>query len=656
MELKTDKSHKKLDLKGLDLKKAKRLGLDIGLTSLTLLMLSGCGKKSDIEYTDTPEPVRQEYTMEEDPHEDIREDIVQVDQVLDSIDEEDIVEEKKEYSISEHNDDEKVGEDLEGVVLFDKDGRYLSNSDVTYGDLKNVDSVIININTDRSCDVLNYLPNVESIEIYDASLGDSTFDNVDGSRLPSNVEIKITPNASYSTRFTREKYGFLSDIPDIGKLTIQNLGVCNYDSKFIQSLVNVHNLEIGINFYSNFEFDNLSHLDSLTIVGDTYDIPVYLSSDNVNELKSNGVNVNIVDLDGNDISSEIEGINSKIDDIVSSLNIDDNMSDQDKLNVILTYVLTEYNYDEEVSDSLSSGTEISDETRAKFYGKGELTGNFLNDTQICGNYAAMTSALCKRVGLNSYNLISDNHAWNAVKIGDYYYYVDSTWLDGQKFQQVEFVQSEDDPNTFTSQVTSESTAADFFKENNKGEIGGLSWYLEDPTEIDEINTSKKESHDLLFTPVGLDLKDVPEDVENQVKYKEIAEPTDVTTIDTPEDTVTMYDEDGNTFEATTEEKIDNNVQDVSKKKAVVKINGKTIIISVSALVGVLSALGIGKLVHDKKERERRRRREREMRDYEMNSMFSSPSSYGRSNSWGSSSNYGSSDSWDSSSNYGGYHW
>lgn len=631
MELKTDSSHKKINLKGLDLKKAKKLGLDIGLTSLTLLMLSGCGKKQDNEYTDTSEPVSQEYVVDEVPSEEIMKDI----DYQENITEEEKIEEKT-YSIPEHSDDEKVGENLEGVVLFDKDGRYLDNSKVTYGDLKNVLMVIININTDRNCDVLNYLPNVESIEIYDASLSDSTFDNVDGSRLPSNVEIKITPNASYSTRFTEEKYGFLRDIPDISKLTIQNLGVCNYDSNFIKNLVNVHNLEIGINFYSNFKCDDLSYLDSLTIVGDAYDIPVYISTDDINKLKSSGVNVNIVDLDRNDISNDVENINSKIDNIVSNLNIDDNMSEQDKLNVILTYILTEYSYDEEVSDSLSSGTEITDETHEKFYGDGELTGNFLNDTQICGNYAAMTSALCKRVGIDSYNLISDNHAWNAVKIGDYYYYVDSTWLDGQKFQQVEFVQSEDDPNTFTSQVTSESTAADFFKENNKKEIGGLSWYLEDPTEIDKISTSKKESHDLLFTPVGLEIKDVPEDIENQVKYKE----TDVTLIDTPEDSVTMYDEDGNTYDATTEEKIDNNVQDVSKKKAVVKINGKTIIISVSALVGVLSALGIGKLVHDKKERERRRRRQRQ----EMDDMFNSTSNYG--SSWNSSNN----------DHYGGYHW
>lgn len=639
MELKTDSSHKKINLKGLDLKKAKKLGLDIGLTSLTLLMLSGCGKKQDTEYTDTPEPVSQEYVVDEVPSEEIMKDIDYQENITEeeigSTTEEKI--EEKTYSIPEHSDDEKVGEDLEGVVLFDKDGRYLDNNKVTYGDLKNVQSVIININTDRSCDVLNYLPNVESIEIYDASLSDSTFDNVDGSRLPSNVEIKITPNASYSTRFTEEKYGFLRDIPDISKLTIQNLGVCNYDSNFIKNLVNVHNLEIGINFYSNFKCDDLSYLDSLTIVGDAYDIPVYISTDDINKLKSSGVNVNIVDLDRNDISNDVENINSKIDNIVSNLNIDDNMSEQDKLNVILTYILTEYSYDEEVSDSLSSGTEITDETHEKFYGDGELTGNFLNDTQICGNYAAMTSALCKRVGIDSYNLISDNHAWNAVKIGDYYYYVDSTWLDGQIFQHIEFVQSEDDPNTLTSQVTSESTAADFFKENNKKEIGGLSWYLEDPTEIDKISTSKKESHDLLFTPVGLEIKDVPENIENQVKYKE----TDVTLIDTPEDSVTMYDENGNEFETTTEtNKIDDKKEDISKKKAVVKLNGKTIIISASVLVGILAGLGIGKLVHDKKERERRRRRQRQ----EMDDMFSNSSSY-------ISSNYR-----NSNNHYGGYHW
>ena len=38
----------------------------------------------------------------------------------------------------------------------------------------------------------------------------------------------------------------------------------------------------------------------------------------------------------------------------------------------------------------------------------------------------------------------------------------------------------------------------------------------------------------------------------------------------------------------------------------IKINGKTIIIGASALVGILAGLGIGKLVSDKKRRERKK--------------------------------------------------
>ena len=43
--IEVDKSHKKIDLRNIDIKKAKELGIKIGATALTLFVLSGCGKK-----------------------------------------------------------------------------------------------------------------------------------------------------------------------------------------------------------------------------------------------------------------------------------------------------------------------------------------------------------------------------------------------------------------------------------------------------------------------------------------------------------------------------------------------------------------------------------------------------------------------------------
>ena len=249
MELKTDSKHKKIDLRGLDLKKAKELGIKLGATTLTLMLLSGCGKKPDTEYVDTKEEVVQEYTVDEIPSEDIMEDVISVDEV-DLETTQQVVEEKKEYNIVEHSDDELVDVDLYDVE-FD-DGRKVSSDKITYGDLKHVTKCFIIVNDSTDCDFLNYMYSLKEISISDLS-SDSKFENVDGSRLPSGIKITISPSYDFGVTFNQERYGFLKDIESIDSLTIgKEVMPMNVDSDFLQSLRNVHNLCLFLDYNSNF--------------------------------------------------------------------------------------------------------------------------------------------------------------------------------------------------------------------------------------------------------------------------------------------------------------------------------------------------------------------------------------------------------------------
>ena len=106
------------------------------------------------------------------------------------------------------------------------------------------------------------------------------------------------------------------------------------------------------------------------------------------------------------------------------------------------------------------------------------------------------------------------------------------------------------------------------------------------------------SHNLVIEPVGLELVDIPDDVRN----RELG---------------IMVEE--STTEATTEEQTTltavNTSEDMSNKKFKVTFNGKTYIIGAAALFGILSAVGIGSLVHkEKKRKEEIRRRRRELYD------------------------------------------
>lgn len=53
----------------------------------------------------------------------------------------------------------------------------------------------------------------------------------------------------------------------------------------------------------------------------------------------------------------------------------------------------------------------------------------LNDSTVCEGYAKAMNLLCNYAGIETYYIHSNNHAWNIVKIGGYYFHVDSTWDD-----------------------------------------------------------------------------------------------------------------------------------------------------------------------------------------------------------------------------------
>lgn len=609
MELKTDSRHKKIDLRELDLEKVKRMGIRLGATSLTLLMLSGCSKKVNNDYSDKIPANTQEVTVDNEEYND--------DVSLDNV----VIEDKvaKEYNILEHSDNETVNLKFSEYIEFDDNRQINFDFNYTYDDLKHITSitVIVRDEEDANYDYLNYMPNLKNLTIVNLSSDVDKFSNIDGSRFPSGINVSIK-SSSDSISFSRERYGFLEDIESIDTLEIGDDDVAvNIDSDFLQSLRQVHNLKLSLGYISNFKYKDLTYLDSLTINGGVYDTSIYFTNEELASLINSGVSVTVDDME------KLRSVNDQLDSIVSNLDIDENSTEQDKINAVLTYVLCQYNYDEEIHNMIERGEDIPNDKIHAFYEDGYMTSGFEGNSQICGNYAAITTALCKRVGLDSFILSSSNHAWNAVQIGDYYYYVDSTWLDGNTIGIMEDdpteVSYDEEGRKVVSYGFKDIKAEEIFSEKKYNLFENLRWYLVDPTETSEIDNNARESHDLRFTPEGLEIKEIPDDIEDSLSYK----------------TSDVVENNDNVTTEEIEEKEE--IRDISKKKFHVDINGKKVVVGAGAFVGVLAALGIGKLVHDDKEKKRRERlrreeeRNRRRHDCEMRSMFSdSNNSYGSS--------------------------
>ena len=596
MEVKIDGNHKKIDLRELDLKKAKELGIKVGATIMTLFMLSGCGKKKAEEHVNSVEPTEtsQEIVMDETVPT-----VVETQEIVET------TKEVKTYDIKEHDPSELVNNNGLFITGFDDDRR-VNSGDLTYDDLAHVVSCTLVIKDDGDYELLNHMPVLQNISIMDLST-ESKLDNIDGSRLPSGVNISI--RVPYGEGgFTRERFGFLEDAKDIGTLQLGGEeDTVLIDSEFVQDLRQVHNLKLTVDYHTNFRYKDLTYLDSLELYGKPYDAAIYFSTKDLEELEKSGVV-----LQGDNLEA-VKSVDKELDEIVKSLNISENATTQEKLNAILTYVLSEYEYDENIHQLINSGVDVPDEMYEPFYGEGYLMGGMKGDSQICGNYAAMTTALLKRVGVDSFNMTSKTHAWVAVQIGDYYFYCDPTWIDGDYYSTERTIQDPNNPNSITIEFASVK-AEDAFKNNDTTAMGGLSWYLVDPTEVDEIKTSEgnRESHDVDIMPYGFEAKDIPEDVEAQVRYEKQEELQQMVSEDVVEET--KETEDVTSIDDEVEK-----AEDISKKEFRVNINGKTIAIGAGAFVGVLAAIGGGVLIHKKKEDERRRRRRQQQ---QLNSMFS----------------------------------
>ena len=64
------------------------------------------------------------------------------------------------------------------------------------------------------------------------------------------------------------------------------------------------------------------------------------------------------------------------------------------------------------------------------------------DSVVCEGYAKMCNLLYYEAGLETYYVNNPDHAWNIVRIGGYYFHVDSTWDDGDKINRDNFLKSD----------------------------------------------------------------------------------------------------------------------------------------------------------------------------------------------------------------------
>lgn len=247
---------------------------------------------------------------------------------------------------------------------------------------------------------------ISSVLIATTSIGCNKDDGADLDLVVSHndkiFEIdEINPKLSlYNSDITDKDLLFLSPLTE--EIYLDR---CNY----ITSLDMLPSLCPNLKSITIYNCSSISNLDFIyNLPNLTYvDIKncAFVSQQLVDYLNSHNITHTISEKDLY-IANEIDKIHKEI--------ITENMSDIDKIKAITLYIIKNYKYD----ITLTEESNID-----------PLDCMLTNKSGVCAGYSYLTNTLLRKGGINSYEVINKNHAWNLIEEDDKYYYLDVANLD-----------------------------------------------------------------------------------------------------------------------------------------------------------------------------------------------------------------------------------
>lgn len=114
---------------------------------------------------------------------------------------------------------------------------------------------------------------------------------------------------------------------------------------------------------------------------------------------------------------QIIQINKKVDEIIEK-EIKPTMDNKEKIKAIHDYIINNATYDKDKSDK-----------NITKYNSSTAYGALLEGYAICGGYTDAMEIFLDRFNIPSFEVISENHIWNAVYLNNKWYHLDLTWDD-----------------------------------------------------------------------------------------------------------------------------------------------------------------------------------------------------------------------------------
>ncbi len=303
---------------------------------------------------------------------------------------------------------ESKAEDISSIKSLEK----LTSLSLSYMDITNLNDLNIVANPQNMKSYFFTKCNFKDLTVipYSPILNQITFFKCNMEKIDGIERFKSLKNLYFST----------VGITDISPISgLENLVDVAFEYTYITDITpleNLPNLQIV-------DIDNCMQIKNIECVKNmkslkkllAYNCQMVLTEDILNHLEKNQITTNF---DRNDLQMKEDIIA-----IFNSLGLE-NMSEQEKIQVITQYVLDNMEYDFESAGRVEREDVVSSSTynyNAYYYA--------LKGKGCCRNYNALTTALMLLAGIEVYECKSDNHIWNLIKINDEYYWLDTTWID-----------------------------------------------------------------------------------------------------------------------------------------------------------------------------------------------------------------------------------
>lgn len=282
----------------------------------------------------------------------------------------------------------------------------------------------------ESLDFLRLFDNLESLTL-DVETDDDKecLDTVPP--IPSLRKLAIHANEDLEISSAANKQILQNNKMNIETLTLDGISLGPDVVEELENLMTL-SLEVSLNHEIDYGSLNVQTLD-LSWYG-PYDVPIFLTYDDYQELDERGVEVIFSPYHEKKEYIQIWG---KIEEIVRELNITDS-EEETVLAEATAYTIERLNFDENIQNRLDNGEDVTDDIQ-HFYKAGNLYGVFNEETAICGNYAALLKALLEAADVESFYVINDDHAWNLAMVDETLGYVDATYIDDGEAWPVETI-------------------------------------------------------------------------------------------------------------------------------------------------------------------------------------------------------------------------